>query len=195
MIENILLVLPGLLVITIVAGHALLLNVVLASFAAGLACLLMKRGTKDWKDIDLQRNPSTMTFVYNFRASMNIATVLSILAVDFNIFPRRLAKTEVYGTGFMDIGVGSFIFGHAIVSPFARGKLMQHGKSLARCVIQSLSSSAPLVVLGMLRLLSVKASRYHEHVTEYGVHWNFFFTIAVVKVCFHIAYSVICIFR
>lgn len=183
MIENLLLVLPGLLAITILAGNALFLDLVLVLCAAVLAYLLMKRGIKDWKDISLQTEPNAATFVYNFRAFMNIATILSILAVDFNVFPRRLAKTEVYGTGFMDIGVGSFIFGHAIVSPFARGKLVNHGKSLARCIIQNLSSSVPLIALGMLRLVSVKASNYHEHVTEYGAHWNFFFTIAVVKVC------------
>ena len=47
---------------------------------------------------------------------------------------------------------------------------------------KSLMSSIPIVVLGALRLASVKLSGYHEHVSEYGLHWNFFFTMASVKV-------------
>ena len=49
-------------------------------------------------------------------------------------------------------------------------------------VISSLWSSLPLLVFGAGRLLAVKATDYHEHVSEYGVHWNFFFTLAIVKV-------------
>lgn len=32
-----------------------------------------------------------------------IVTSLSILAVDFTIFPRRYAKTETYGTGLVSL--------------------------------------------------------------------------------------------
>ena len=39
---------------------------------------------------------------------------------------------------------------------------------------------APLLVLGFLRLLTLKGSGYQEHVSEYGVHWNFFFTLTAV---------------
>ena len=49
-------------------------------------------------------------------------------------------------------------------------------------LMKSLKESVPMFLLGFARLISVKWSGYHEHVTEYGVHWNFFLTLAVTKV-------------
>lgn len=33
-----------------------------------------------------------------------------------------------------------------------------------------------------MRLVSVKVIGYQEHISEYGVHWNFFFTLATVRI-------------
>lgn len=119
-------------------------------------------------------------FVTVFRVFVNVKTAISILAVDFAVFPRRYAKTETYGTGVMDFGVGAFVFANGLVCPEARRKNISGSK--INYIIKQLVSVCPLVVLGMGRLLSVKMSDYHEHVTEYGVHWNFFFTLAIIRV-------------
>ncbi|KAI5615586.1 phosphatidylinositol-glycan biosynthesis class W protein, partial [Silurus asotus] len=119
-------------------------------------------------------------FLTAFRVLVNIKTAISILAVDFSVFPRRYAKTETYGTGVMDFGVGAYVIANAMVCPEARGKKMQ-GSKLSHLAKQ-LFSVWPLVVLGFARLASVKSTGYHEHVTEYGMHWNFFFTLAIVRV-------------
>lgn len=119
-------------------------------------------------------------FLTVFRVLVNVKTAISILAVDFSVFPRRYAKTETYGTGVMDFGVGAYVMANAMVCPEARGKKV-HGSKLSYLVKQ-LFSVWPLVVLGFARLASVKSTGYHEHATEYGVHWNFFFTLAIVRV-------------
>ncbi|KAM3869593.1 phosphatidylinositol-glycan biosynthesis class W protein [Diretmus argenteus] len=119
-------------------------------------------------------------FVTVFRVLVNAKTAISILAVDFSVFPRRYAKTETYGTGVMDFGVGAYVFANALVCSEARGKHISGSK--VNHVTKQIASVWPLVVLGMGRLLSVKMTGYHEHVTEYGVHWNFFFTLAIVRV-------------
>lgn len=119
-------------------------------------------------------------FLTAFRVLVNVKTAISILAVDFSVFPRRYAKTETYGTGVMDFGVGAYVMANAMVCPEARGKKV-HGSKLSYLAKQFFSVW-PLVVLGFARLASVKSTGYHEHVTEYGVHWNFFFTLAIVRV-------------
>jgi phosphatidylinositol glycan class W len=46
----------------------------------------------------------------------------------------------------------------------------------------ALSSVSPLVFLGFARIISTSGVDYQVHVGEYGVHWNFFFTLAAVSI-------------
>lgn len=80
----------------------------------------------------------------------------------------------MYGYSLMDVGVGSFIMANGLVdSSYESSTRVIKGKVWSKI--------RPLLVLGFMRLVAVKMSNYHEHVTEYGIHWNFFFTLATVK--------------
>ncbi|KAH7883049.1 GWT1-domain-containing protein [Phlebopus sp. FC_14] len=128
-------------------------------------------------EISLRPLPPLTTY----RAHMMLMTILSILAVDFPVFPRSLAKCETYGVSLMDLGVGSFVFSQGIISAIP---LIKNPSCLTAPLKPKLSQTckkiAPLFVLALMRVLLVKGTEYPEHVTEYGVHWNFFLTLAIL---------------
>lgn len=81
----------------------------------------------------------------------------------------------------MDVGVGSFIVANAGFSPESRLGT-QFGHKPMFLFKKTVLSTIPLIVLGFQRLIAVKSLDYYEHITEYGLHWNFFFTLALTKV-------------
>ncbi|XP_059443491.1 uncharacterized protein At4g17910 [Corylus avellana] len=118
---------------------------------------------------------SLKTIISSYRVSVMIGTCLCILAVDFRIFPRKYAKTETYGTSLMDLGVGSFVLVNSLVSQQARNVSAMNWRT-------ALQSTSPLIILGFARLVSTAGVDYQVHVAEYGVHWNFFFTLAAISI-------------
>uniref|UniRef100_A0A8C8SGF8 Phosphatidylinositol-glycan biosynthesis class W protein n=1 Tax=Pelusios castaneus TaxID=367368 RepID=A0A8C8SGF8_9SAUR len=183
------LVAPFVLACTILSPVLPLLPITVTALCAGLFYKIYNRRNhysstplkhiiNDFLKISLE--PGCIPSITVFRVYVNILTAVNILAVDFPQYPRRYAKTETYGTGAMDFGVGAFIFGNAVVCPEVRQKTGVVRFKFS-CLARQLFSVWPLVFLGLGRLISVKAVAYHEHFSEYGVHWNFFFTLAIVR--------------
>ena len=81
-------------------------------------------------------------------------------------------------------GVGLFVCFHGVVAREVRRQTVTRvtAGQYFTGVLLTIRSVIPLIVLGCIRLVATRGVEYQEHVSEYGVHWNFFFTLAIVKV-------------
>jgi hypothetical protein len=130
--------------------------------------------------------------VYMVRSTLYILTSIAILGVDFNIFPRYLAKKKNFGISYMDVGVGYFIFCHSlriIRNSNENYNQMRSNESLLigfkhfpKKFLKEIYKNRLIFILGVSRLVITKLLHYKISTAEYGVHWNFFFTIYFVKV-------------
>ncbi|XP_012552420.3 uncharacterized protein LOC105842722 [Bombyx mori] len=120
-------------------------------------------------------NNNIITSITYVRGLTYLITVFCILAVDFKFFPRHLAKTERYGYSLMDTGVGLFV----LISGLVHKDL--HSHNFVAILRSNIKFVSILCILGVFRFVSIKKLDYQEHISEYGVHWNFFFTLAICK--------------
>ena len=84
--------------------------------------------------------------------------------------------------------------GKAVDNASAEVKSRTQGDSIARSqaslairLVGALRTALPVLILGIARVWSVKAVDYAEHVSEYGVHWNFFFTMGLLPIAMALA--------
>ena len=132
------------------------------------------------KDVLCCKCTSGKNIITYYRASTNFISAICILAVDFHVFPRRFAKTELYGCGLMDLGVGFFICANGLV----HNRKSHQTKTK---VLKNFLNCGVLFMFGFIRLISTKAIEYQEHLTEYGTQWNFFFTLGCCKMFIYLA--------
>eukprot|EP00850_Spirogloea_muscicola_P018015 SM000160S02556 [mRNA] locus=s160:215887:221018:+ [translate_table: standard] len=168
--DFLLIVVPTIVVITV--GSDWLFHIFTLELLAVVGLLSKAKSSGHLQQCVSSSSDRNKPFICCYRSIMMLTTCIAILAVDFPIFPRRYAKAETFGSGLMDLGVGSFVFANGITSKQARG--------LASSTRLSLKTVSPLLFLGVARVISTKSIDYQEHVGEYGVHWNFFFTLAAV---------------
>ncbi|CAK9321493.1 unnamed protein product [Citrullus colocynthis] len=171
-VDSLIIVIPTLLFFTVLADWSCLCAILLILL---LLLLIAAKGMLNHSPTLEAGNQSLRANISSFRVVVMITTCLCILAVDFRIFPRRYAKTETYGTSLMDLGVGSFVLANSLVSRQARNVSSTKWKG-------ALKSVFPLLILGFIRLITTSGVDYQVHVGEYGVHWNFFFTLSAVSI-------------
>lgn len=87
------------------------------------------------------------------------------------------------------IFTSSEIFYGACIFSFLFSKVSFIFRFSARSALtKATKDTIPLIFLGVGRYFLLKSLDYHVPIQEYGVHWNFFFTLAVVKVNVELMY-------
>jgi hypothetical protein len=176
-----LVMMPLLLLMTYFADVAVQSLLVLS---LSVALLVVMGSRSDHRDADNTHisQEHTHCFLDWFKGAVSLMTCLAILAVDFQVFPRRSAKSDTFGLSLMDMGGSFCVISSALTSKWSResqlsdGSMENRRKRRTRFALKNWFC----LLLGVTRFISVKILDYPEIVDEYGVHWNFFITLAGV---------------
>ena len=156
LLEFVLLALPLWIIFTNILSSVLTVGIMAMITIVFLLYLWNNENISIYNHVPVVFGQEKLAFLSNYRASMLLVTSICIFGVDFQVFPRRFAKTEDLGFGVMDIGVGSFVFSAGLVAPLTIPKWKNH----------LLNRSFILICLGLLKYISTKLVDYHNHVSE-----------------------------
>lgn len=170
-LEFLLIVVQLILSLTLYVPFIYEVNITLALISL-FFCVLFTRSKFELTSQKCNVGFQNSAFIINARSTLHLLTCISILAVDFYVFPRHFMKTNTYGYSLMDVGVGLFVFTSGIVG--VNPKTYKSFLNILRSVL-------PIFCLGLGRLFVTRQFEYHVPVGEYGTHWNFFMTLFVVK--------------
>ncbi|OBZ76469.1 Carboxypeptidase S1 [Grifola frondosa] len=171
--EVAILVSPLLLSVTLFANAPVLLSLLIL-IPTGLLLLIPARETGTFLPSSLSPSRASSQERDGTRENGDAKTLL--ISPSFRVRWRS-------ARALMDLGVGSFVFSQGIVSAIP---LIKDPSYLTAPFPQKVGTvirkCAPVLLLGLLRTVSVKGTEYPEHVTEYGTHWNFFITLALIPI-------------
>lgn len=116
-----------------------------------------------------------------FKAQAMLMTIMAIFTVDFPMFfDRPLCKTEDFGWGLMDLGVSAVVFSSALVNKLNVSNLANR-TSFVQDISRAFFGNIVVTGIALLRFFMLTDLNYHDHVTEWGTHWNFFCTIICIN--------------
>lgn len=189
-IESLILFGPFIILVTTVGNYSIL-SIIYPCVLLGLSLYILtsKRTaymSPRWTEFLLIPKATKFTQVKDvilLKAYFNLlaTTCICILAVDFQWFPLHFTKNDVYGFSLMDIGIGAFVAINAMISPEARLKSLPSHQNAFQLAKSLSISNLPLFIIGFLRAAFVTITGYPQNAIEYGVHWNSFFTLAMVR--------------
>lgn len=76
----------------------------------------------------------------------------------------------------MDIGTGALMF----ISGLTSRHFIHHGKGAAKRIWENLKAMPLLFILAFFGVITRWVANHPEVVTEYGIHWNFFWTVIFI---------------
>ncbi|KAI6172393.1 UBC core domain-containing protein [Aphelenchoides besseyi] len=176
LVEFACLVLPPLLT------HTLLSEYVLSSFVVfGVFCVLLLNYFP-------MVHTRELSIIRGHKVTVLVSTAVVIAAVDTQIFPRRFEKTRTYGLSPMDLGTGFFICVHSLTllrsdlqRLFSKNLNIEGVKRKSSTIWNQMPKFLPFLIIGLARTIFILVSGYYQDPVEYGLHWNFFLTLALIQ--------------
>lgn len=83
----------------------------------------------------------------------------------------------------MDIGVGAVMFATGLSARKVREAFTNKKVPFLKELFSTIKGSIIIIIIGFMRFIIIKDLNYQEHLSEWGIHWNFFATISIVNIC------------